>query len=105
MRDKGNAEIRDYIKLRQTRPFVAKEQGFLVPQKSVFNKIIGDSHLELQFASSLEKWPDVIAFARNYLAVHFSFDYVDSKGNIANYYPDFFVKTGEKEIPFQFCIC
>ncbi len=98
VRDKGNAEIRDYIKLRQTRPFVAKEQGFLVPQKSVFNKIIGDSNLELLFASSLEKWPDVIAFAKNYLAVHFSLDYVDSKGNIANYYPDFFVKTGEKEI-------
>ena len=25
--DKGSAEIRDYIKLRQTRPFVVKEQG------------------------------------------------------------------------------
>lgn len=98
VRDKGSAEIRDYIKLRQTRPFVAKEQGFLVPQKSIFNKIIGDSNLELQFAAALEKWPDVISFAKNYLAVHFTLDYVDSKGNISNYYPDFFVKTGEKEI-------
>ncbi|HPJ34533.1 MAG TPA: type III restriction endonuclease subunit R, partial [Spirochaetota bacterium] len=25
--DKGSTEIRDYIKLRQTRPFVVKEQG------------------------------------------------------------------------------
>ncbi len=98
VRDKGSAEIRDYIKLRQTRPFVAKEQGFLIPQKSVFNKIIGDSNLELQFAVSLEKWPDVVAFAKNYLAVHFTLDYVDSKGNISNYYPDFFVKTGERDI-------
>ena len=27
VRDKGDAEIRDTIKLRQTRPFVAKDQG------------------------------------------------------------------------------
>jgi type III restriction enzyme len=98
VQDKGSAEIRDHIKLRQTRPFVAKEQGFLVPQKSIFNKIIGDSNLELQFASALEKWPDVISFAKNYLAVHFVLDFVDSKGNMSNYYPDFFVKTDEKNI-------
>ncbi len=98
VRDKGSAEIRDYIKLRQMRPFVAKEQGYLIPQKSLFNKIIGDSNLELQFAAALEKWPDVISFAKNYLAVHFTLDYVDSKGNISNYYPDFFVKTSERDI-------
>ena len=45
VRDKGDAEIRDTIKLRQTRPFVAKDQGYLVPKKSVFNRIIGDSHV------------------------------------------------------------
>ena len=49
VKDKGDAEIRDTIKLRHTRPFVAKEQGYLVPKKSVFNRIIGDSHLELVF--------------------------------------------------------
>jgi type III restriction enzyme len=98
VQDKGSAEIRDYIKLRQTRPFVVKEQGFLIPQKSLFNKIIGDSHLELLFASFLEKCPDVVSYAKNYLAVHFSIDYVNSDGNISSYYPDFFVKTSEKEL-------
>lgn len=39
IQDKGNAEIRDTIKLRHTRPFVAKDQGYLIPKKSVFNKI------------------------------------------------------------------
>ena len=96
--DKGSAEIRDYIKLRQTRPFVAKEQGFLVPQKSLFNKIIGDSNLELQFASALEKWPDVVSYAKNYYAVHFNLDYVNSEGNISNYYPDFFVKIVDQRM-------
>lgn len=96
--DKGSAEIKDYIKINQTRPFVVKEQGFLVPQKSPFNKIIGDSHLELLFASFLERCPDVITYIKNYLAVHFSLDYVNADGNISNYYPDFIVKIGDKDI-------
>ncbi len=33
VQDKGDAEIRDTIKLRQTRPFVAKNQGYLIPKK------------------------------------------------------------------------
>ncbi|MEI6847481.1 MAG: DEAD/DEAH box helicase family protein [Chlorobiaceae bacterium] len=98
VRDKGSAEIRDYIKLRKTRPFVVKDQGFLVPQRSIFNKIIGDSHLELRFASFLERCPDVIAYAKNYLAVHFSIDYVNAGGNISSYYPDFIVKTGDHQL-------
>jgi type III restriction enzyme len=98
VRDKGDAEIRDTIKLRQTRPFVAKDQGYLVPKKSIFNKIIGDSHLELLFASFLEGCDDVISYAKNYLAVHFKLDYVNADGDISNYYPDFMVKLSAKEI-------
>jgi len=96
--DKGDAEIRDTIKLRQTRPFVAKDQGYLVPKKSIFNRIIGDSHFELEFASFLDNCTDVISFAKNYLAVHFKLDYVNADGDISNYYPDFMVKLSEKQI-------
>ena len=98
VRDKGNAEIRDTIKLRQTRPFVVKDQGYLIPKKSVFNRVIGDSHLELQFASFLENCLDVVSYAKNYLAVHFKLDYVNADGNISNYYPDFLVKLDDKNI-------
>ncbi|PKN50271.1 MAG: type III restriction endonuclease subunit R [Deltaproteobacteria bacterium HGW-Deltaproteobacteria-16] len=98
VRDKGDAEIRDTIKLRQTRPFVAKDQGYLVPKKSIFNKIIGDSHFELLFAGFLEGCDDVISYAKNYLAVHFKLDYVNADGDISNYYPDFLVKLSAKEI-------
>ncbi len=98
IQDKGSAEIRDYIKLRQTRPFVVKEQGYLMAQKSVFNKIVGDSHLELLFASFLEKCDDIISYAKNYFAVNFRIDYVNADGNISNYYPDFIVKTSPKDI-------
>lgn len=92
VKDKGDAEIRDTIKLRQTRPFVAKDQGYLMPKKSVFNRVIGDSHFELQFASFLEECADVVSYAKNYLAVHFKLDYVNANGDISNYYPDFLVK-------------
>lgn len=98
VKDKGDAEIRDTIKLRHTRPFVVKDQGYLVPKKSVFNRIIGDSHLELVFANFLESCTDVIAFGKNYLAVHFKLDYVNAEGNISNYYPDFLVKLADKRI-------
>jgi len=73
--DKGDAEIKDRIKLRQTRPFVLKDQGYLVPKKILFNKIIGDSHLELLFANFLEESEDVISYVKNYLAVHFKTEY------------------------------
>jgi type III restriction enzyme len=98
VRDKGDAEIRDTIKLRQTRPFMAKEQGYLVPKKSVFNRIIGDSHLELLFAAFLEDCSDVVSYGKNYLAVHFKLDYVNADGDISNYYPDFMVKLSDKRV-------
>jgi type III restriction enzyme len=98
VRDKGDAEIRDTIKLRQTRPFVAKDQGYIVPKKSVFNRIIGDNKLELQFANFLEGCDDVISFAKNYMAVHFKLDYVNADGDISNYYPDFMVRLSDKRI-------
>lgn len=98
VQDKGDAEIRDYIKLRKTRPFVAKEQGYIVPKKSVFNKIIGDSHLELEFAAFLEKCDDIISYVKNYFAVGFKIDYVNADGNISNYYPDFIVRKSETEV-------
>ncbi|MDP3694557.1 MAG: type III restriction endonuclease subunit R, partial [Desulfocapsaceae bacterium] len=98
VRNKGDAEIRDTIKLRQTRPFVVKDQGYLIPKKSVFNRVIGDSHFELQYAGFLENCTDVISYAKNYLAVHFKLDYVNADGNISNYYPDFLVKLSDKRI-------
>lgn len=98
VQDKGDARIHDTIKLRKTRPFVVKEQGYLVPKKSVFNKIIGDSGLELLFASFLDDCEDIISYAKNYFSVHFKLDYVNADGDVSNYYPDFIVKKSGQEI-------
>ena len=96
--DRGEAEIRDTIKLRNTRPFMVKEQGYIVPKRSVFNRIIGDSHLELQFARFLEDCEDVQSYAKNHFAVHFKIDYVNADGSISNYYPDFIVKLNDGRV-------
>jgi type III restriction enzyme len=75
VQDRGDAEIRDTIKLRNVRPFVAKDQEYLVPKKSVLNRIIGDSHLELLFTSFLENCDDeIVSDAKNYFAVQFKLD-------------------------------
>jgi len=95
--DKGNAEIRDSIKVRNVRPFIVKDQKHIKAKKSVFNKIIGDSVLELRFAQFLERVPDVISYAKNFQQVNFKIDYIDALGNISNYIPDFFVKISDKE--------
>lgn len=98
VRQKGDAEIRDTIKMRRTRPFVVKDQGYLVAKKSVFNRVIGDSRFELQFAAFLEDCSDVVSYAKNYLAVHFKLDYVNADGEISNYYPDFLVKLADGQV-------
>ena len=97
IRDRGDAEIRDTIKLRQTRPFVVKDQDYLIPKKSPFNRIVGDSPFELQFAAFLEKCDDVISHSKNYLAVGYKLDYVNAEGDISTYYPDFLVKVSDRE--------
>lgn len=98
IQDTGTSEIKDYIKLRNTRPFVTNEQAFVPAKKSLFNKIIGDSHLELEFAMFLEGCEDIISYAKNYMAVGFKIDYVNASGDISNYYPDFLVKKDDKHV-------
>jgi type III restriction enzyme len=98
VRSSGDARIVETIKLRQVRPFVAKNQKYVTAKKSVFNRIIGDSGFELEFAAFLEKCADVKSFAKNYLAINFRLDYVKADGDIGNYYPDFIVKLTDGRV-------
>jgi type III restriction enzyme len=96
--DKGTAEVKNYISLKLTKPKIAENQPFLIPKKSVFNKIIGDNDFELEVASFMEsRFDDVISYAKNTIgegSVNFKIEYQAEDGNIREYYPDFFVKTG-----------
>jgi len=98
--DKGTAEVKNYISLKLSKPKIAENQPFIVPKKSVFNKIIGDNPFELEFASFLEsRFDDVVSYAKNTMGeggINFKIEYQAQDGNIREYYPDFFVKTSDK---------
>jgi type III restriction enzyme len=98
VQDVGDTEIKNYLKISSARPFVVTDKKYLLPKKSVFNKIVGDSDFELEFADFLEGADDVLSFAKNYYEIHFKIDYKNASGAISSYYPDFFVKTDSKTI-------
>ncbi len=101
VQDKGDTEIKNYIKVSEARPFVVNDKSFFIPQKSVFNKIVGDSNFELEFSAFLEKCDDIISFAKNFQnkeASALRIEYKNSEGFIAIYYPDFFVKIDDKQV-------
>lgn len=98
VQDVGDTEIKNYLKISSARPFVVTDKKYLLPKKSLFNKIVGDSDFELEFAEFLEGADDVVSFAKNYFEIHFKIDYKNANGAISSYYPDFFVKTDKKTI-------
>ena len=89
MQDRGTTEIRDTIKLSRTRPYLVKDQAYIVPKKSVFNKIVGDINFELEFASFLDGCDDIVSFVKNSQSTNFRIEYRNADGSIANYYPGF----------------
>ncbi len=50
VQDKGYVKIEESIGLYQTKSFMVNHQDSVTAKKSLFNRIIGDSHLELRFA-------------------------------------------------------
>lgn len=98
IKDKGSAQIKNFISLRKAKPLVADNQPYLVAQKSVFNKIIGDSKFELEFAAFLENCTDIISFAKNYRTLNFKIEYQGEDGNIHEFFPDFLIKKTEQKI-------
>ncbi len=102
VQDKGDTEIKNYIKISEARPFVVNDKSFIPnPKKSVFNKVVGDSNFELEFAGFLEDCDDVISYAKNFQnkeANALRIEYKNSEGFIATYYPDFFVKKDDKTV-------
>ena len=60
----GETIILDELKVGNTKPFLVKESNYIRPKKSMFNKIVGDSEFELQFASFLENSIDVKSFIK-----------------------------------------
>lgn len=101
IQDTGSVWVEDRIRLRDTRPFRTENRPYLAPKRSLFSKIVGEPRaggFELNFARFLDDAPDVLAFAKNYLAVGFKIDYVKADGDLSNYVPDFLVKTADNTV-------
>lgn len=90
--DVGTSTVISEVKLSKTRPVVVNNQPFIVSKKTMFNRIVGDSNLELRFAQFIDQATDVQAFAKNTRSVHFYMEYITATGEIAHYYPDFIVR-------------
>jgi len=99
VQDKGTTQQVNQIKLSETRPYIVSDKGgnYLVPKRSMFNKIVADNNFELDFAAFLDNC-DIISFVKNSQSVKFKIEYQTAEGSIANYYPDFIVKETEQKI-------
>lgn len=96
VQETGEPRVEGWIRLSETRPFRTDRRPYLSPERSVFNRIVGEANaggFEVTFAAFLERAEDVESFAKNYLAVGFKLDYVRADGDLANYTPDFIVRT------------
>jgi len=99
VQEKGTTEVRGTIKLSKARPYVVTSQPYLVPKRSVFNKVVTDQGFELEFAGFLDGCEDLVAFAKNpqRQASSLRIEYQTAQGGLANYYPDFLVKETETD--------
>ena len=95
----NRVEIRGEVRVSKMRPFVSqRRRECFLPHRSVQNRIVGDSGFETRFAEFLDGCPDIVSFAKNYLAVGFRLEYAKVSGELSHYYPDFLVKTPNGEI-------
>lgn len=90
--DSGATVVQEHINVSATRPTVVKNQPFIEARRSLFNKVVGDSGFELEFATFLDAADDVQAFYKNSEATGFRIEYQTVGGGIRNYYPDFVVR-------------
>jgi type III restriction enzyme len=96
--DTGTTEVQNYIKVSNQKTFsIERVNEFLPAKKSIFNKIVGDSHFELLFAGFLDTAVDVKKFIKNYIQLGFKIEYVNHEGGISYYYPDFVIHLDNGE--------
>ncbi len=96
--DKGEAQIQDTIKISRAKSFIVPyTDEYIVPKKSIFNKMVFDSHFEYEFASFLDSRSDVKTFIKNFQNLNFKIEYQNREKNIYYYHPDFVIKLSNDE--------
>lgn len=98
--DSGETRIRGYRSLTSVKPKIVPNQAFFQAQKCIFTLVVADNSFELDVAALLDRLPDVVAFAKNNKGkdnINFHVEYQKENGSIAEYYPDFLVKTSDTD--------
>lgn len=77
-------------RLSEVKPFTWSQ---IAPacRKTIFNQVPCDSQFEAEFARFLDQAADVALFSKLPIQFGFAIDYIDTRGNSRNYYPDFVV--------------
>ena len=95
----GLSEVIYYIKFSKVRPIELSRRDYLVSSKSIFDRVVCDNDDELKFASFLDRTSDVKSFIKNQVGSQFfSVEYINSRGSLSLYYPDFIVEDDEGKI-------
>ena len=64
------------VVIGDTKSFVVPyTDEYIIPKKSIFNKMIFDSHFEYEFASFLDGRSDVKTFVKNFEQLNFKIEY------------------------------
>ena len=80
LENKKYFDLKGTINIAKTPAFIVKNQKYVVPNRCIFNYIVGDSTFELRFALFLDECEDVISFTKNYPQIDFNLDYVKEIG-------------------------
>ena len=100
IQDHGSTKVDRMMSFaRDVRPHVvAYSRQYVQSDRSILNKVVGDSHFELEVAAFLGRCKGAISFLKNSQSTHFRIEYQNADGGIANYYPDFVVKQTDRDI-------
>ena len=95
----GSAQVINSINFSTTRPIELSRRDYIVSNKSIFDRVACDNPDELKFAAFLDGASDVKAFLKNQIGSQFfSVEYINSKGLLSLYYPDFIVSDSNENV-------
>ena len=95
----GPSQIINTLEFANIRPHEMTRRNYLMSAKSIFDKVVCDNDDELKFAAFLDKADDIKSFIKNQVGSQFfSVEYINSKGLLSLYYPDFIVEDTNNNV-------
>ena len=96
VKDTGKVEIQNEIVVSDCSPFRSDAETFIEGVKTPFNYQVGNNY-ELEIAKFLSNVDDIMSYTKNYEKIGFYMDYLNAKGQIRKFFPDFLIKVSNNE--------